>query len=76
MSGPNAQSLLTPTQRYAVAVARMTVAAQQAYGTEGMVKGLAAGPGDMSPALVFAYGLAVHQLRQLLAIIDMLTGAS
>lgn len=82
MTSPNAQNSLSPAQRYVVHIARATVEAYQAFGAEAVARwnappaGTAAvnNPADLPGALVFAYDLALHQIRQLIAIIDVLGG--
>jgi hypothetical protein len=74
---------LSPPQRYAVHVARSTVEAHQAHGTEAVVRwnappagtDMVSDPGTLPGALVFAYDLAIQQIRQLLAIIDTLVAS-
>jgi len=75
---------LAPPQRYVVHVARATVEAHQAYGTEAVARWNAPPAGtatvadtaNLPGALMFAYDLAIRQIAQLLAIIDALTGSA
>jgi hypothetical protein len=75
---------LGPSQRYVVHIARSTVEAHRAYGTEAIARWTAppagtaavADPADLPGALVFAYDIAMHQVGQLLAIIEILDGSS
>jgi hypothetical protein len=84
MTSWNPSPKLTPAQRYTVTIARATLEAHQAHGIQAVARWNEILPGrvpvpdgaDLPAGLVFAYEVAMRQIRQLLAIIDNLTGGS
>lgn len=78
LKGRHAAGPLSPDQRYAVELARNTLQAHQAGGAEAVAGTVTAPPPVPGQAGLYgyAYAIAVDQLRQLLAVIDALAGAS
>jgi len=76
--GRHAAGPLSPDYRYAVELARKTLQAHQAGGAEAVAGTVPPPPPvpGMAGLYGYAYAIAVDQLRQLLAVIDALTGQS